>query len=1050
MASQRMGVFALASACLAASLAWNGVPAIASNSQAAPATSTSGDETIGSGTGTDGESAESSTPVPESSPSPSPSPSLSPSPSPGSSPASTPESPGTPEDPESSQASAESPSESPSPTDSPLTSNDDVDDYIVVVRNEAYIDSIKSKAEDLGGESDKELRGAVDGFTAALTPLDVNELRADPNVRYIEPDALIELDSATFRTVKKTTTNNLSSCDDCSSPSLSLGFTLDWFGTQYTNIFINTNGGAVLDDGLGSFRSYRNFDLRTATRPYILPLFTDLNPAANGTVEFGQGTISDGSPKNVFWAEWVDVAEYGNNSARQEFQMLIIEEPDGATIEFRYVDLTNAGSTTNSVFEVGFADPTDSNNTVRIPDSNGDPSASELLSGQFGGSTGIWSYGVGDSGSPSPAPTPTPTPTPINSIQPDPPWGLDRIDQRSLPLNSTFSPAGNGSGVTVYVIDTGINTTHTEYASRVVAGYDFVDNDSDPSDCDGHGTHVAGTAVGSTYGVAKAASVSGVRVLNCYGNGYTSDVVAGMNWVRTNHSSGDAVVNMSLGGGGSKSIDDAVAALTSANITVVVAAGNSNDDAQYYSPARAATAITVGSTTSTDARSSFSNYGSTVDIFAPGSSILSAWYTSNTASNTLNGTSMASPHVAGAAAVYLGLNPGSTPAQVASALTSVSTTDAVTSAGSGSPDRLLYVADFSSGGGSAGGGGGGGGAGGGGGGSPSGGGSSGGDSSDDGDTGGGGLNAVTKIVPSAAGPPGSQIALAGWGLETTRAVTFNDVNASFSVVHGGHVNVTVPDLPPGTYVVHAVLAPTVGRASFWDGFTVHASATPSSDPSPQTPVDVPVPDTPTSEPEASAEFLSFSGKKSALSKATRSKLANLVKTYSGQEVDAALIAYTNAKSTKAADRRAKKRASKIQRYLAKIGFDGDVSASVVSAGSKIQRRGAIVYFAPKAALRDVDPDAVTSLIVRTKKGKSPTVDGQVRGSQYLPPGLGSSLTVDRDLGLRMYRVTFVEPVSAATAQRVSSALARDPGIAFSEIDALVSTMTTASSSSIKG
>jgi len=709
MASQRMGVFALALACLAASLAWNGVPALAVGSQTTPATSTSGDETTGAWTGTDGESAESSTPVPESSPSPSPSPSLSPSPSPGSSPASTPESPGTPEDPESSQASAESPSESPSPTDSPLTSNDDVDDYIVVVRNEAYIDSIKSKAEDLGGESDKELRGAVDGFTAALTPLDVNELRADPNVRYIEPDALIELDSATFRTVTKTTTNNLSSCDDCSSPSLSLGFTLDWFGTQYTNIFLNTNGGAVLDDGLGSFRSYRNFDLRTATRPYILPLFTDLNPAANGTVEFGQGTISDGSTKNVFWAEWIDVAEYGNNSARQEFQMLIIEESDGATIEFRYVDLTNAGSTTNSVFEVGFSDPTDSNNTVRIPDSNGDPSASELLSGKSGGSTGVWAYSVADSGSPSPAPTPTPTPTPINTIQPDPPWGLDRIDQRSLPLDSTFSPAGTGSGVTVYVIDTGIRTTHTEYASRVVAGYDFVDNDSDPSDCDGHGTHVAGTAVGSTYGVAKAASVSGVRVLNCYGNGYTSDVVAGMNWVRTNHSSGDAVVNMSLGGGGSKSIDDSVAALTAANITVVVAAGNSNDDAQYYSPARASTAITVGSTTSTDARSSFSNYGSTVDIFAPGSSILSAWYTSNTASNTLNGTSMASPHVAGAAAVYLGLNPGSTPAQVASALTSVSTTDAVTSAGSGSPDRLLYVADFSSGGGSAGGGGGGGG-----------------------------------------------------------------------------------------------------------------------------------------------------------------------------------------------------------------------------------------------------------------------------------------------------------------------------------------------------
>jgi hypothetical protein len=481
MASPRIGAVALASACLAGSLAWSGVPAIASTSQAAPATTTTANETLDDEAGTDGDGAESSTPVPESSPSPSPSPSLSPSPSPGSSPDSTPESPDASEDPETSETSAESPSQSPSPTNSPLTSNDDVDDYIVVVRNAAYIDSIKSKAEDLGGESDKELRGAVDGFTAALTPLDVNELRADPNVRYIEPDALIELHSATFRTVTKTTTSNLSSCDDCSSPSLSLGFTLDWFGTQYTNIFVNTNGGAVLDDGLGSFRSYRNFDLRTATRPYILPLFTDLNPAANGTVEFGRGTISDGSTKNVFWAEWIDVAEYGNNSARQEFQMLIIEESDGATIEFRYVDLTNAGSTTNSVFEVGFADPTDSNNTVRIPDSNGDPSASELLSGKSGGSTGIWAYSVADSGSPSPAPTPTPTPTPINTIQPNPPWGLDRIDQRSLPLDNGFAAAGNGSGVTVYVIDTGIRTTHTEYASRVVAGYDFVDDDSNPS-----------------------------------------------------------------------------------------------------------------------------------------------------------------------------------------------------------------------------------------------------------------------------------------------------------------------------------------------------------------------------------------------------------------------------------------------------------------------------------------------------------------------------------------------------------------------------------------
>ncbi|PQM58767.1 MAG: hypothetical protein CL523_05995, partial [Actinomycetales bacterium] len=207
-----MGAVALASACLAGSLALSDVPAIATSSQAAPATSATADETLGDEAGTDGDGADSSTPAPQSSPSPSPSPSLSPSPSPGSSPGSSPESPDATEDAETSETSDDSPSESPSPTDSPPTS-DDVDDYIVVVRNAAYIDSIKSKAEDLGGESDKELRGAVDGFTAALTPLDVNELRADPNVRYIEPDALIELHSATFRTVTKTTTSNLSSCD---------------------------------------------------------------------------------------------------------------------------------------------------------------------------------------------------------------------------------------------------------------------------------------------------------------------------------------------------------------------------------------------------------------------------------------------------------------------------------------------------------------------------------------------------------------------------------------------------------------------------------------------------------------------------------------------------------------------------------------------------------------------------------------------------------------------------------------------------------------------
>ena len=305
---------------------------------------------------------------------------------------------------------------------------------IVVVNDEESIDSIISEVINLGGILHNKLRGIVNGFTAYLTNSAIKKLILSPEVNYIEDNHIFQKQSATFRTINSPRTYNLSSTDDGSSPSLSLGFTLDWFGTQYTNIYVNSNGGMVLDDGKGDFTEHINFDLRTASRPYILPLYTDLNPAANGTVEFGTGTISDGSTKNVFWAEWVGVAEYGNNSARQEFQALIIEESDGATVEFRYVDLTNAGSTTNSVFEVGFSDPLDSNNTVRIPDQNGDPSASELLSGKTGGSTGIWSYSVADSGSPSPAPTPTPTPTPAarNSLPVGPVWNLDRLDQRVI------------------------------------------------------------------------------------------------------------------------------------------------------------------------------------------------------------------------------------------------------------------------------------------------------------------------------------------------------------------------------------------------------------------------------------------------------------------------------------------------------------------------------------------------------------------------------------------------------------------------------------------
>jgi subtilisin family serine protease len=268
-------------------------------------------------------------------------------------------------------------------------------------------------------------------------------------------------------------------------------------------------------------------------------------------------------------------------------------------------------------------------------------------------------------------------------------WGLDRIDQESLPLSSTYEYVATGAGVRAFVIDTGIRATHTDFGGRVQPGYTAISDGNGTNDCNGHGTHVAGTIGGLTWGVAKAVQLVPVRVLNCQGSGTTSGVIAGVDWVAA-QTERPAVANMSLGGGASSSLDAAVAGAVGKGVTMVVAAGNSNANACNYSPAREQSAVTVGATTSSDARASYSNYGSCVDLFAPGSSIRSAWSTSDTATNTLSGTSMASPHVAGVTALILERTPTASPAAVWDFMRSTASVNKLSAIGTGSPNLLVY------------------------------------------------------------------------------------------------------------------------------------------------------------------------------------------------------------------------------------------------------------------------------------------------------------------------------------------------------------------------
>lgn len=276
-----------------------------------------------------------------------------------------------------------------------------------------------------------------------------------------------------------------------------------------------------------------------------------------------------------------------------------------------------------------------------------------------------------------------------NTTQTGATWGLDRIDQRDRPTDGNYNYTPTGSGVNAYVIDTGIRRTHTQFGGRAFVGYDAVGDGQNSNDCNGHGTHVAGTIGSSTYGVAKSVRLYAVRVLGCDSSGSNSGVIAGIDWVANNHVK-PAVANMSLGGGASTATDNTVQNAINAGVTMVVAAGNENQNACNVSPARAANAITVGSTTNTDARSSFSNYGTCVDIFAPGSNITSTWNTSDTATNTISGTSMATPHVVGVAALYLQNNTTATPAAVRNAIVGTASSGKLTGISTGSPNLLLY------------------------------------------------------------------------------------------------------------------------------------------------------------------------------------------------------------------------------------------------------------------------------------------------------------------------------------------------------------------------
>jgi serine protease len=764
-------------------------------------------------------------------------------------------------------------------------------------------------------------------------------------------------------------------------------------------------------------------------------------------------------------------------------------------------------------------------------------------------------------------------------------WGLYGTYGIGIaPNRSTMGPVWGitqGSGAVVAVLDTGY-IPHPDLDGNLVSGYDFVsntigtcrggsvpnsdgdyvdtatygalgwdDNPLDPGDwttvtsatcgiaanSSWHGTHVSGTisarannALG-IVGVAPEAKVQPIRVLS-YDGGWGSDVIAAINWasggtvdgVPANTTPAD-VINLSLGGAGmcSPAWQTAIDAAVARGAIVVAAAGNSNQDVAGFVPANCNNVVTVASTTSTGARSSFSNFGSGIDIAAPGSAIWSTVDSGTTRRagatyKSVSGTSMAAPHVSAVAALLRSFDPTITPVDMTTRIqasattfptvggafqcttsscgagllsataiptsapnvTSVAPATGSTAGGTrvtltganltgarsvtfgGAPGTSLTVTSATSvmittpagtvgvrdvviatptgtatlanaftyeepppppSSPSA----------------PSGGGSSGGGGSSESSpsAGGGDVNAIRVISPSTSGAPGSLIALAGWGLETTRAVNFNDFSADFTVVNGGHVEVVVPDIPPGVYIVHAVLAPEVGRTSYWPGFSVTARSAASVHASPTPSPATETPDATADAPDT-AELLTFPARSTALTPAMRSKLERLAQSYDGVEVRGTIRAFTDQRGASGSRRLATLRAQGIRQHLIKSGLRGSLDISIQRGGNAAQSRSMLIRLAPAATTVSTNPDQVTSLIVRLKPGRSITVNGQVRGANRLTGSLRTSLSAGPALGFRMHRVDFAQPVSASVARRVATQLAKDPGIEFVEPDTTVS------------